>query len=49
MLGFRYTFDKFRRMFYGNMEINDSTNRDGTRVSNVYTVGIRWDVTPWKR
>ena len=49
VLGFRYTFDKFRRMFYGNMEINDSTNRDGTRVSNVYTVGIRWDVTPWKR
>ena len=49
VLGFRYTFDKFRRMFYGNMEINDSINRDGTRVANVYTVGIRWDVTPWKR
>ncbi len=43
--GLRYTFDDFRRMLYANVRIDDSVNADGTSGTNVFTVGIRWDLS----
>jgi hypothetical protein len=45
VIGLRFTFDEFRRMVYANIRIDDSTNADGTESGNVYTVGIRWDLS----
>ena len=41
--GLRYSFDDFRRMIFANVRIDDSFNADGTRGSDVFTIGIRWD------
>jgi len=43
--GLRYTFDDFRRMIFANIRFDDSRNADGTAGGNVYTVGIRWDLS----
>lgn len=43
VLGLRYTFDAFRRFVYVNVRIDDSRDADGSRLGNVYTVGVRWD------
>ncbi len=43
--GLRYSFDDFRRMIYANVRINDGLDADGTQAANVYTIGIRWDLT----
>jgi hypothetical protein len=45
VVGLRFTFDDFRRMIYANIRYDDSRNADGTSGSNVYTVGIRWDLS----
>ncbi len=49
--GLRYSFDDFRRMIFANIRIDDSFNADGTRGSDVFTIGIRWDLSKrgWRR
>ncbi len=49
--GLRYSFDDFRRMIFANVRIDDSFNADGTRGSDVFTIGIRWDLSKrgWRR
>jgi predicted porin len=41
----RFTFDKFRRMLFANVRFNDDQDADGSSDSNVYTVGVRWDLS----
>jgi hypothetical protein len=43
--GLRYTFDKFRHMIFANIRFDDSVNADGTQGSNIYTIGVRWDLS----
>ena len=45
ILGLRYTFDDFRRMIFANVQIDDGVAADGTPVSNIYTIGVRWDLS----
>jgi predicted porin len=47
MLGLRHTFDNkdFRFMVFANVRLNDGRNAAGTHLSNVYTIGIRWDLS----
>lgn len=45
VLGLRYTFDDFRRMIFANVRLDDSRKADGTPGSNVFTVGVRWDLS----
>ena len=45
ILGLRYSFEDFRRMLWANVRINDGLNQDGSSRANVYTVGIRWDLS----
>ncbi|MFA9420998.1 MAG: hypothetical protein ACERLB_12680 [Gammaproteobacteria bacterium] len=49
--GLRYSFDDFRRMIFANVRIDDSLNADGTPGSDVFTIGIRWDMSKrgWHR
>jgi hypothetical protein len=49
--GLRYSFDDFRRMIFANVRIDDSFNADGTPGSDVFTIGIRWDLSKrgWRR
>ena len=44
LIGLRYTFDEFRRMFYFNARIDDGRSTDGKPAGNIYTIGIRWDM-----
>ena len=41
--GVRYTFDEFKRMIFANVQFEGSKNTDGERLSDIYTVGVRWD------
>lgn len=43
--GLRYTFNEFRQMIYANVQIDDSIDADGSPRGNVYTVGVRWDLS----
>ena len=45
VLGVRCSLEGFRRMLWANVRINDGLNADGTRQPNVYTIGIRWDLS----
>ena len=45
LLGLRYSFEDFRRMIWANVRVNDGLNADGSERSNVYTIGIRWDLS----
>lgn len=49
--GLRYSFDDFRRMIFANVRVDDSFTADGTRGSDVFTIGIRWDLSKrgWHR
>ena len=49
--GLRYSLDDFRRMIFVNARIDDSLNADGTPGSDVFTIGIRWDLSTrgWHR
>ena len=45
VLGLRYSLDEFRRMIFFNLRLDDSRNADGSKGSNVVTIGLRWDVS----
>jgi len=45
VVGLRYSFEDFRRMIFVNARINDGMNADGTPQANVYTIGVRWDLS----
>jgi predicted porin len=44
VLGLRYSFRAFEQMLFANIRFDNSKLSDGTERSNVYTVGIRWDL-----
>lgn len=43
VLGIRYTFDDFRRMLYANTQLSGGSKANGENLSNIFTVGVRWD------
>lgn len=43
--GVRLTFDKFRRMIFANVRFNDDIDADGSLNSDVFTIGLRWDLS----
>lgn len=43
--GVRFTFNKFRRMIFANIRFNDDIDSDGSSNSDVFTVGVRWDLS----
>lgn len=43
--GLRYTFNGFRQMIFANVQFDNGFNTDGAARSNVYTIGIRWDLS----
>ncbi len=47
MLGLRHVFDSkdSRFMVFANVRLNDGRTAAGTYLSNVYTIGIRWDLS----
>jgi predicted porin len=45
VLGLRFSFDGFTRMIWANVRFDNSVNADGTPGSNVYTLGVRWDLS----
>ncbi len=47
ILGLRRTFKNagFRFMVWANVRLNDGRSAAGTPLSNVYTIGIRWDLS----
>jgi len=45
VLGLRYSFEDFRRMIWANVRISDGFAADGTPGENIYTIGIRWDLS----
>ena len=45
VLGLRYTFDDFRRMIFANVRLNSDLDADGAPRSDVYAVGLRWDLS----
>jgi hypothetical protein len=44
VIGLRYTFKEFNRMIYFNAQLENSHKADGTKVGNIFTVGLRWDL-----
>ena len=44
VIGLRYTFDEFRRMIYSELRIDDSYNEDGSKIGNIFSLGVRWDL-----
>jgi len=40
----RYAFKKFEKMLYANTQLESSHKTDGSRRSNIYTIGVRWDI-----
>jgi predicted porin len=56
VLGLRYSIDEFSRMLYFNIRFDNGALQDGETTSNIYTLGVRWDLgrtfswTPkWRR
>ena len=45
VLGLRFSLDGFTRMIWANARFDDSVNADGTPGANVYTIGVRWDLS----
>ena len=47
ILGLRRTIKDagFRFMVWANVRLNDGRTAAGTPLSNVYTIGIRWDLS----
>ena len=47
ILGLRHVLDSkdSRFMIFANVRLNDGRNAAGTHLSNVYTIGIRWDLS----
>ena len=44
VLGLRYSLDGLNRMLYAEWRIDDGRFTDGSRGSNEFTVGVRWDL-----
>lgn len=44
VVGLRYTLDEFRQMIYSEIRLDDSREADGTKMGNVYSLGVRWDL-----
>ena len=46
VLGVRYSIRQFNRMFYANIRFDSSTDSDADKagLSNIYTVGVRWNI-----
>jgi outer membrane protein N len=44
IIGIRYSFREFSQMIFANARIESSRLSDGRQASNVYTIGIRWDL-----
>ncbi|MDH3690235.1 MAG: hypothetical protein OEU36_12230 [Gammaproteobacteria bacterium] len=45
VVGLRYSFERYRPMIFANVRINDDIDADGTPGANVYTIGVRWDLS----
>ena len=44
VLGVRYSFQKFRQMIFANVRFESGSTQNGNRQSDVYTIGVRWDL-----
>ena len=44
VIGLRYSFREFQQMLYANVRLESSHLTDGSRIKNVYTIGVRWDL-----
>jgi predicted porin len=44
IIGIRYSFREFSQMIFANARIESSRLSDGKQASNVYTIGVRWDL-----
>jgi predicted porin len=44
VVGVRYSFQGFRKMIFANVRLESSVSQDGSPRSDVYTIGIRWDL-----
>jgi hypothetical protein len=50
VLGLRYSFKDFKQMIWANIRFDDGYNAVGSPAANVYTVGLRWDLSRrWQR
>jgi predicted porin len=44
VLGIRYVFQEMRKMIFANVRFDSGSTQDGQPLSNVYTIGVRWDL-----
>ena len=44
VLGIRYSFQDFRQMIFANVRFENGSTQDGKMASDVYTIGVRWDL-----
>ena len=44
VLGIRYSFQDFRQMIFANVRFESGSAQNGYTFSDVYTVGVRWDL-----
>ena len=44
VLGIRYSFQGMRQFIYANVRFESSLSQDGEPFSDVYTIGVRWDL-----
>jgi predicted porin len=44
VIGIRYSFREFSQMIFANARLESSSASNGTQASNVYTIGVRWDL-----
>jgi len=44
VIGIRYEFREFAQMIYANARLDSSHKADGSRLNNVYSIGVRWDL-----
>ncbi len=51
VLELRYSFAAFRRLIFANVKFNKGAQADGTPDANVYTIGLKWDLSKhgWHR
>lgn len=51
VLELRYSFAAFRRLIFANVKFDDGAQADGTLEANVYTIGLKWDLSKhgWHR
>lgn len=44
VIGLRYSFKEFQKMLYANVRLDSGHKADGSRLNNVYSIGVRWDL-----